>query len=376
MSRWVPIGIATILLLAVANVAAADPPGLKILPIGSSAPDFSLPGVEGRTYSLKDFASAKFLVVVFTCNHCPTAQAYEDRIIQLHANYKDKGVALVAISPNDAKAVRLDELGYTDLSDSFEEMKLRAKDRKFEFPYLYDGEMQKTSIAYGVLATPQVFIFDADRKLRYVGGIDDSDVREVKSHYTRDALEALLAGRPITKETSRVFGCSTKWADKREDAKKSLEKWDKEPVTLASLDEAGVEKLAKNEGKDLLVVNVWATWCGPCVTELPEFVTMNRMYRKRDFKLVTISMDDPVKEDAALKTLKDLHVSSTNYILGFKDKDKFAELLDKDWPGPLPHTLVIAPGGKVLYRKTGAMDPLAVKRAIVGYIGRTYASRR
>jgi thiol-disulfide isomerase/thioredoxin len=357
MSRWVPIGIATILLLAVANVAAADPPGLKILPIGSPAPDFSL------------------LVVIFTCNHCPTAQAYDERIIKLHADYKDKGVALVAISPNDPKAVRLDELGYTDLSDSFEEMKLRAKDRKFEFPYLYDGETQKTSIAYGVLATPQVFIFDTDRKLRYVGGIDDSDVREVKSHYTRDALDALLAGRPVAKETSRVFGCSTKWADKRDDARKSLEKWDKEPVTLASIDEEGVAKLANNEGKDLLVVNVWATWCGPCVTELPEFVTMNRMYRKRDFKLVTISMDDPVKEEAALKVLKDLHVSATNYILGFKDRDKFAELLDKEWPGPLPHTLVIAPGGKVLYRKTGAMDALTVKRAIVGYLGRTYATK-
>ena len=103
---------------------------------------------------------------------------------------------------------------------------------------------------------------------------------------------------------------------------------------------------------------------------------MNRMYRKRDFKLVTISMDDPVKEESALKVLKDLHVSATNYILGFKDRDKFAELLDKDWPGPLPHTLVIAPGGKVLYRKTGAMDPLEVKRAVVGHLGRTYASKR
>jgi len=376
MSRWVPIAIAMIVLLAVASVAAADPPGLKTLPIGSAAPDFSLPGVDDRTHSLKDFASARMLVVIFTCNHCPTAQAYEDRIIKLHADYKDKGVAFVAISPNDAKAVRLDELGYTDLSDSLEEMKLRAKDRKFEFPYLYDGETQKTSLAYGVLATPQVFIFDGDRKLRYVGRIDDSDVREVKSHDTRNAIEALLANKPVPVATTRTFGCSTKWADKRDDAKRSLEKWDQEPVTLASIDEAGVAKLAKNEGKDLLVVNVWATWCGPCVNELPEFVTMNRMYRKRDFKLVTISMDDSSKEDAALKVLKDLHVSSTNYILGFKDRDKFAELLDKDWPGPLPHTLVIAPGGKVLYRKTGAMDPLEVKRAVVGHLGRTYANKR
>src|SRR5262249_14944264 len=149
--------------------------------------------------------------------HCPTAQAYEDRILNLHADYKDKGVALVAISPNDPLAVRLDELGYTDLSDSIDEMKLRAKERKFTFPYLYDGETQKTSFAYGVLATPQVFIFDRARKLRYVGRIDDAEIKEIHSHDTRNALDALLAGRPAPVETTRVFGCSTKWADKRED---------------------------------------------------------------------------------------------------------------------------------------------------------------
>jgi peroxiredoxin len=356
--------------------AAADPPGLKTLPIGADAPDFKLPGVDGRDYSLKDFADARLLVVLFTCNHCPTAQAYEDRIIKLHGDYKDKGVALVAISPNDPRAVRLDELGYTDLSDSFEEMKLRAKERKYAFPYLYDGETQKTSLAYGVLATPQVFVFDRERKLRYVGRIDDSDVKEVKSQDARNALDALLASKPVPVETTRVFGCSTKWADKREDAKKSLEKWDKEPVTLETLDEAGLAKLAKNEGDKLLLVNVWATWCGPCVEELPEFVTMNRMYRRRDFKLITISLDEPEKKDAALKVLREKHVALTNYISSVKEKDRFADLLDKEWAGPLPHTLVIAPGGKVLYRKTGAIDPLEVKRAVVSYLGRTYASKK
>jgi peroxiredoxin len=376
MSRCVRLAVCVaVAFLAGAGAATADPPGLQTLAIGAAAPDFTLPGVDGRTYTLKDFAGARFLVVLFTCNHCPTAQAYDDRVIRLHADYKDKGVALVAISPNDPKAVRLDELGYTDLSDSFEEMKIRAKDRKFAFPYLYDGETQKTSIAYGVLATPQVYIFDPERKLRYVGRIDDSDVKEVTSHDARNALDALLAGKPVPVERTRVFGCSTKWADKREDAKKSLAKWDQEPVTLEALDEAGLARLAKNEGDKLLVVNVLATWCGPCVEELPEFVTMNRMYRKRDFKLVTISLDEPEKKDAALKVLREQHVAVANYISNIKNKDKFAELLDKEWAGPLPHTVVIAPGGKVLYRKTNAIDPLEVKRVIVGYLGRTYASR-
>lgn len=354
----------------------AEPAGFRTLAIGDAAPDFKLPGVDDKEYTLRSFADAKLLLVVFTCNHCPTAQAYEERIIQLHTDYKDKGVALVAISPNDPLAVRLDELGYTDVGDSFDDMKLRAKQRKFAFPYLYDGETQSASAAYGVLATPQVFLFDQDRKLRYVGRIDDSDVKAVTSHNTRNAIDALLAGKPVPVEKTRTFGCSTKWSDKREDAKKSLEKWDQEPVELAAIDEAGVARLAKNETDKLLVINVWATWCGPCVAELPEFVTMNRMYRKRNFQLVTISMDEPDDRAAALMTLRENHVAATNYISTITNRDKLADLLDKEWQGPVPYTLVIAPGGKVLYRKSGPLEPLTVRRAVVDQLGRTYASRK
>lgn len=353
----------------------ADPPGLKTLAIGAAAPDFQLPGVDGKDYALKTFADAKLLLVIFTCNHCPTANAYEKRIIDLHADYKAKGVALVAISPNDPKAVRLDELGYTDLGDSFEDMKLRAREQKFTFPYLYDGDKQEAAKAFGAMATPQVFLFDQERKLRYVGRIDDSDVKTPTSHDTRNALDALLAGKPVLVETTRVFGCSTKWADKQADAIKSLEKWDMEPVKLEPLDEAGVARLVKNEGKKLLLVNVWATHCGPCVAELPEFVTMNRMYRRRNFELVTISIDDPEKKAEALKVLQEKKVAATNYISTVAKQDKFADLLDKEWQGPLPYTLLIAPDGKIIYRKTGAIEPLTVRRQIVDVLGRTYASK-
>jgi peroxiredoxin len=362
-------------LFVVPAVAAAQPARFTTLAIGDKAPDFKLPGVDGKDHSLADFGKSKLLCVIFTCNHCPTAQAYEDRIIQLHADYKDKGVAIVAISPNDPVAVRLDELGYTDLGDSLEDMQQRAKDRDFQFPYLYDGETQKTSLAYGVVATPQVFLFDADRKLRYVGRIDDSDVKTVTSHDAKNAIDALLAGKPVSVEKTRTFGCSTKWSDKRNDAAKSLAKWDQEEVTLSALDEAGVARLAKNDTDKFVVVNVWATWCGPCVAEQPEFVTMHRMYRKRNFQMVTISMDEPEAKDAALKTLRASHASCTNYIANVKDKDKLADLLDKEWQGPLPHTLLIAPGGKVIYRHSGPIDPLEVRRKIADTIGRTYANR-
>src|SRR3989449_9528043 len=118
----------------------ANEEGPSTLPIGAQAPDFCLPGIDDKTHCLKDYASSKVLVLIFTCNHCPTAQLYESRIKQLVADYENRGVAFVAIEPNNPNAVRLDELGDTDVSDSFEEMKIRAEFRHFNFPYLYDGD--------------------------------------------------------------------------------------------------------------------------------------------------------------------------------------------------------------------------------------------
>lgn len=148
-----------------------------------------------------------------------------------------------------------------------------------------------------------------------------------------------------------------------------------EAVKLETLGEAGVAKLVKNEGKKLLLINVWATHCAPCITELPEFVTMNRMYRRRNFEMITISIDDPDKQPDVLKVLKEKKVAVTNYIMTVPKQDRFADLLDKEWQGPLPYTLLIDPDGKIIYRKTGAIEPLEVRRAVVKSLGRTYATK-
>lgn len=368
----------TLILVAFAVLfSVPQSPAREVTPleIGASAPDFALPGVDGKTHRLGDFATAKVLMVIFHCNHCPTAQAYEDRIIQLHKDYQDRGVAVVVISPNDPQAVRLDELGYTDLSDSFEDMKIRAKDRGFKFPYLYDGETQEVSAAYGVLATPHVYIFDAQRKLRYVGRIDDSDIKDVQSPDARNALDALLAGKPVPVEKTRVFGCSTKWRDKRDSARQSIETWNKEPVELRLLDEQGLKQLLAKETPNYRLITVWATWCAPCIAELPEFVTMNRMYRRRKFELITISADEPGQRADALKVLQEKHVACTNYLFDSSDHDKLFDAIDKKAEGALPFTVLLAPDGKIVYRKNGEIDPLALKKVIVSHLGRTYASK-
>lgn len=375
-SRLLASGVAVAVLCcttAADSVAAKD---VKPLPIGAACPSFELPGVDDRTWSREDFRASRLLVVIFTCNHCPTAQAYEERIMKLHSDYRDRGVALVAISPNDPKAVRLDELGYSDIGDSFDDMKLHAERRGFTFPYLYDGETQEVSEAFGVLATPHVFIFDEDRRLRYNGRIDDDELGPPTCRDARNAIEALLAGKPVPVTTTRVFGCSTKWSDKRDAAADALQKWNAEPVSLESATAEELQTLVANDTENYRLINLWSITCIPCIAEQPELVTINRMYRRRHFELITITTDPLEHRDTALKFLKQNHVSCRNLIFAEGSRDDLAEIVDAEWRGPLPYTILIAPGGDIIRRWNGEIDPQEVKTTLSNLLGRTYASRK
>ena len=363
------------LLLAPGLMPPARADGPATLAIGSAAPDFDLPGVDGRRYSLASFADAKALVFVFTANHCPTAQAYEERIEAIAADYAPRGVKVVLVSPNDPLALRLDEQSYTDLGDTLEEMKIRAKDRGWTMPYLYDGETEAMSRKYGPVATPHVFVFDAGRRLRYAGRVDDNEnPAKARTRDTRDAIEAVLAGRPVAVETTKTFGCSVKWSDKRGGVKEGFEKWAQEPVALEAADEAAIRAIAAGDAKKLRLVNVWATWCGPCVIEFPDLVSLHRIYRGRDFEVVTVNADDPDKREKALAFLKEQQASMRNVAFAKGDPYALIEAIDPKWPGALPYTMLVAPGGKVVYRSDGQFDTRALRKAIVGWLGRYYHS--
>ena len=355
---------------------AADVPH-PTLPLGSAAPDFQLPGVDGRNWSLADFKDSKLLVVMFTCNHCPTAQYYEDRIKELVNDYRPKGVGFVAISPNDPEAVRPDELGYTDLGDSLEEMKVRAAHRGYNFPYLLGGgEHEATSLAYGPVATPHVFLFDAERRLRYTGRIDDAErIQFMKVRDLRNALDALLAGKEPPVAQTKVFGCSTKWSEKRSGVKAYWDAVAKEPVSVIPVDAEGLRALRANraaagETAKLRLINVWATWCGPCVTEFPDLMLMHRMYRGREFELVTVAAQYPDEQSQVLQFLRKHQASNRNLLFGDTDKYKLAEALDQEWSGALPFTLLVDADGKVLYRKEGSVEALELRRLIVAELNR------
>jgi len=170
--------------------------------LGTSAIYFQLRGVDRQTHSLNRFSDKKALVVIFSCNHCPYVQAYEDRMVQTQKDYSAKGVTLVAINSND-------DSGYPE--DSYPNMIKRAKDRGFNFPYLRDNT-QDIAKKYGAICTPHVFAFDQQRRLQYKGRIDDNrNPESVKTKDLRDALDAMLVGRKPSVQETRPFGCSVKW---------------------------------------------------------------------------------------------------------------------------------------------------------------------
>jgi peroxiredoxin len=358
-------------LVATAVLAAESHP---ILPIGSPAPDFALPGTDGNTHRLADYASSRVLVVVFTCNHCPIAQMYEQRIEHLAAAYADRGVALVAIQPNDPKALRIDELDSSDVSDSLEEMKIRVQYKRLTYTYLYDGDSQQVARAYGPQATPHVFIFDEARRLRYEGRIDDSyRVESVKTNDARNAIDALLAHREVPVPHTGAMGCSTKWSEKSADRVAALQKIEEQPVTVEMASKAGLAKLRTNPSHQMMLVDFWATWCGSCVAEFADIEDTLRMYSDRDFSLVTVSVNMPDEQASVLRFLQKKHATSRNLLFSSNDTVVLQQAFDPAWDSAVPYTVLLSGDGKVLYQQMGSVDILDLRRTILANVAAEYA---
>jgi thiol-disulfide isomerase/thioredoxin len=392
LSGFIALGLLACRALAAdADVTAESgtPTGFHTLAIGEVAPAFSLLGVDGKTYTLADFKDDPVLIVIFLSNHCPVSHAAETRFIPFVDSLKGKGVGVVAINPNSLEGLSVDELGYSKYTDSYADMKTYAHERGFNFPYLYDGGTQVTAKAYGCLCTPHMFVFDAKRTLRYAGRFDDSQVVDpatVHSTDGADAVAAILAGKPVAVGITRPFGCSTKWNVKRHLVAEGNEQWANLPVTVEPIDAAGIAALARNPTDRLRVINLWATWCVPCVEEFPGLVSISRRLQGRDFDLITVSVDDTKDEAKALAFLKKEHAAvppwaraavekqgrhTNNFIYG-PGNDALAQALDPKWPGGYPYTVVIAPGGEVLYRFAGGLDVADLQNKLIDRLGIYY----
>ena len=343
------------------------------LALGSSAPDFSLPGVDGQIHKLSDYASSPILVVVFTCNHCPIAQMYEKRIQQLADDYKDKGVAVVAIQGNDPQAIRIDELDSSDVSDTLPEMKIRVQYKHLTYPYLYDGDTQKVTRAYGPQATPHAFIFDQQRHLRYEGRIDNSYRTElVKTQDARNAIDALLAHKEVAVKHTGVFGCSTKWSEKAAGRQAALEKINEQPVTVETISKSELTKLRTNPSHQMMLVDFWATWCGSCIVEFADLQDTLRMYGARDYSVVTVSANMPDEQPSVLRFLQKKHATSSNYLFDSQDTSSLQTAFDPKWDSAVPYTILLSGDGKVLYKQLGSVDLLELKRTILANLPSDY----
>lgn len=349
---------------------------VKTLPIGSEAPDFNLPNIDGDFFSLKSFKDAEVIVLIFTCNHCPTAQAYEDRIIEFTKEYKEKGVAVVAINSASPLGLVYWEGGWSDVGDSYEDMIVRAKDQGFNFPYLYDGDKQETSLNYGAMSTPHVFILGKERKIRYQGRIDAKEKPGSggNSEDLKQAVDELLAGKEVSNPETKAFGCSTKWSWKAEMTKADNAKWAEREVSLEEIDNNGVKELLANNTENLQLINLWATWCAPCVSEYPDLVKLQRIYGRKPFEFISISTDKIDKKKNVLKFLKEEQSGVKNYIYSQDDIYELIELIDPKWSGALPYTLLVEPGGKKVYSYQGAVEIFELRKAIVNHelIGRYF----
>jgi thiol-disulfide isomerase/thioredoxin len=328
-------------------------------------------------------------MVVFLSNHCPYSHAAETRLLPIYAEFKARGLAVVAINPNSPAGIEISELGYSKYNDTYAEMKLYARDRGFTFPYLYDGANQKIAKAYGCLCTPHVFLFNRERRLCYAGRLDDSPYPEastVTQTDARNAIVAMLAGQPVPVPMTRPFGCATKWIEKQAGIARINEQWEHTPVTLERIDSPGISALLANNTGQYRLINVWATWCIPCVEEFPNLVTLTRQFQGRNFELITVSIDDGSDRERALRFLQRQHAalpdrvgktiaaegrSTDNYLFTGK-VDVLQACLDPDWPGPVPYTLIVAPGGKIIYRRLGVIDLAAVRDKLVDVLGPYY----
>ncbi len=368
------------------------PDGFRELEIGDAAPDFELPGVDGKTYTLADFSKPDVLMVYFTGTHCPTSHGVEKRLQMFLKSMQDKSFGIVAINPNHSSGLRPDEFGYTRYDETFEDSRRYAQELGWEFPYLYDGDKQLTARAYGCLATPHVFVFDQDRKLRYNGRFDDSrlpDPDSVRHPDAINAVSALLAGKPVEVEKTRPHGCSTKWRERSEHVEKDEVAWKAAKVAIEEADADSIAALRRNGSGKVRLFNVWSTTCGPCVKEMPDLTMIARKFGLREFELITISLDLPadkskaeaflgkhraVMTDKLRKTVEAEGRKTNNYLYTGASVDDLIAALDPDWPGPAPYSLLVDTNGKVVYRKVGMIDPAEVTEAILNTLGRFYST--
>lgn len=347
------------------------------LQIGQLAPDFKLKGIDNKIYTLNDFSTYRILVIIFTCNHCPTTQAYEERINQLVNNFQKTGVGFVAIMPNYPDAVLWEELAYSDIGDRFDDMKKRAEEGKYTYPYLYDGDGQKVAKNYGISVLPHTMVFDEERKLRYSGWIDNVENPYVTpgSKDCQNAIEALLEGKDIKENETKSFGCLVKWESDTAWKTKVDADWAQRNISIKEINTTGIKKFTGNYTENLLLLYFWSLENETSQHFLSDMVHIHRSYNQRFVELITFDIDNSEQKNLILNVLKTNTSAVKNYIIKTNDNVSLLENLFPSWDRSLPLAVLIEPGGKVIALSSGKeVNTGDIRKKIITAIGRYYVN--
>jgi len=299
--------------------------------IGKPAPDFSLPDVNGKTHSLREFRG-KATVLVFTSTQCSITNAYTDRLKSIVSDYSPKGVSLIAVNSNSDEAV--------------DQIRDHMQKNGVGWNVLKD-QGGKVAGLYGAERTPEAFIIDSEGVIRYHGRIDDSfEAARVKRNDLRVALDELLSSRAVSVAETKAFGCQIK----REQSTAS-------DSSVSLLKPAELSKLKDDAKGKVLVVNFWATWCGPCVAEFPEFVALDEKYRSSGVNVIGISADEVADlQSKVVPFVRDAKARFPVYVQDVEDPQEMIDRVAKEWSGALPATFVFDRQGTLVYKRLGIID--------------------
>ncbi|MEO6726691.1 MAG: redoxin domain-containing protein [Blastocatellia bacterium] len=341
MKRFVTLALTvTFALLAMPNAQTRTNAGAT-LAIGVAAPEFELKDLSGKSRALKSYRG-KPVVITFISARCPISKMYQDRIRAVADDYAKQGVAFLAINAN--------------ADESIAEVRTHAAQNNLSFTILKDNR-NVVADAYAAERTPTVYVVDKDGVLRYQGRIDNSqNVRLVKRNDLRAALDELLAGKAISQPETKAMGCVIKRMSQSQTAKATTAIKMPDP-NVSLLKPAAFPNLVKQSAGKVLIVNFWATWCGPCVAEFPEFVKLDQTYRDKGVRFVHISADDSTDlKSKVIPFLKEQKAQSDQFLQDTDDPQEMIDIVFKEWSGALPATFVYDKMGKMVFHQFGIVD--------------------
>ena len=353
--------IITITFILAAKAMYADP---------SSLPEFELLGTNGLTYRSEDLKAKKIVCLVMLSNHCKISQRFEYLINEISEKMKQNDSILIAISPNNENAIIPDELAYSEVGDSYEEMKIRSINNRYTFPYLYDGEKQVVAKQLGSKSTPHGYLFDRKRKLVFSGKIGDynkpTDIKE--SDLFKKYLDCLNDEDPKITHT-KVHGTSIKFTEDIFMADRIKKRYANETVTLRYIDEKTLKFFIEHLKGSPTIFHIWSSSVNGFRQNLIELSSIYKIFRKRGFRLLTICVD-PDKTETEIKTqLERAQLSAVNLCLKGSEVGSLMKFVPIESKSTVPFTILFGNEGNHLYSTVGGIDTLRCKKLIVNELG-------